>query len=180
MVGPAPIEQWFAEHSEPDLNATVNLPDRENADTIPDGQRNNTLTRIAGQLRRIGLHTDEIEPTLNVITRRRCPELPEAEIATIARSIGSKPTEAIGFAPTGKSASTESMWNRIVEAGVLRDWCSTDAIALAVGAVSLAGNVSGASRRAIQNALRDRDIDVSSEKRRGRVTTLYRLAQGPL
>jgi hypothetical protein len=75
-----------------------------------------------------------------------------------------------------KSATREHLWARICEVGILRDWCSTDAIAMAIGAVSASGRVTGHARRSIRDALRGRGLDTRTETRRGRQTTLYRLA----
>jgi len=55
--------------------------------TISEGQRNTTLTRIAGGLRRVGLSSDEIRTALVRVNDLRCdPPLPEAEIEDISRS----------------------------------------------------------------------------------------------
>jgi hypothetical protein len=75
----------------------------------------------------------------------------------------------------GRSAVREGTWFRIRESGVLHDWASADAIAMAIGATSIAGRVTGTGRRSVRNALRGRaGVDVKSEERRGRRTTLYR------
>ncbi len=56
---------------------------------IQEGQRNNTLTRIAGKLRHDGLTEDEILAALLRINQNRCnPPLSENEVKTIANSIG--------------------------------------------------------------------------------------------
>lgn len=56
---------------------------------IPTGQRNNTLTKLAGKLRRAGLSQNEIEAVLLAANRERCrPPLPDNEVQTIARSVG--------------------------------------------------------------------------------------------
>lgn len=55
---------------------------------IPDGQRNNTLARIAGKMRRMGLRESEIAGALHVINQNRCtPPLPEPEVQRVAASI---------------------------------------------------------------------------------------------
>lgn len=73
--------------------------------TIPRGRRNDTLTRHAGGMRRMGLTTDEILPALDRLNANRCqPALPADEVARIAASIGGRPTappwalDAAGFA----------------------------------------------------------------------------------
>ena len=54
----------------------------------PTGQRNSTLTRLAGSLRRKGTDPIEIEATLLAENNKHCsPPLPEGEVRAIARSI---------------------------------------------------------------------------------------------
>lgn len=53
-----------------------------------------------------------------------------------------------------------------------------DAIANAIGTANKKGKASSTARRHIKSALDGRNsIDVSSQKRKGQVTTLYRLAE---
>jgi hypothetical protein len=94
MVGPAPIEQWFADHAD-EPEQPLARDSGENTDAIPEGLRDNTLAQIAGRLRHIGLHADEIVAALRVTNQRRCsPPLSDVEITKIARSIGRYPTTA--------------------------------------------------------------------------------------
>lgn len=61
--------------------------------TIPTGRRNDTLTRLAGGMRRNGMGQAEILAALSVTNETRCqPPLPTAEIEAIARSIGRRDT----------------------------------------------------------------------------------------
>lgn len=63
---------------------------------IIQGQRNDTLTRIAGSLRRYGCDTDTITDTLQAVNARRCdPPLAGDEVLGIARSIGRYPPDSI-------------------------------------------------------------------------------------
>lgn len=56
---------------------------------IPEGQRNPTLTREAGAMRRRGLSPEAIAAALLVLNEQRCqPPLSEAEVRQIAESIG--------------------------------------------------------------------------------------------
>jgi hypothetical protein len=56
---------------------------------IAQGQRNDTLTRVAGSMRRQGLDATTIEGALLVINARQCePPLPDDEIQKIAVSVG--------------------------------------------------------------------------------------------
>jgi KaiC/GvpD/RAD55 family RecA-like ATPase len=62
-------------------------------DTINEGRRNDTLTALAGKLRRAGLSPNGIFHALRVENKKRCrPPLPEEEIKVIAKSIGSRPS----------------------------------------------------------------------------------------
>jgi putative DNA primase/helicase len=55
---------------------------------IPEGRRNDTLTSLAGTMRRRGMGFDEIEAALLVTNNKRCdPPLAEDEVRKIARSV---------------------------------------------------------------------------------------------
>jgi len=57
-------------------------------DIIPEGQRNATLTKLAGAMRRQGTTPQAIEAALLAENVARClPQLPEAEVREITRSI---------------------------------------------------------------------------------------------
>lgn len=58
------------------------------SDPIPDGQRNQTLTSIAGYLRDAGLSQSAIEASLRVVNIERCkPPIDDAEVKKIAWSV---------------------------------------------------------------------------------------------
>jgi hypothetical protein len=58
------------------------------ANTIPKGQRNATLARLAGAMRRVGMTGPEITASLIQVNRDRCqPSLPSGEVERIAASI---------------------------------------------------------------------------------------------
>jgi hypothetical protein len=79
----------------------------------------------------------------------------------------------------GKSVAAESTWLQITESGVMHDWCSTDAISMAIGLVGKSGRVTTTGRRRVREALRNRPgVDMKSETRRGQTTTLYRFSEG--
>ena len=60
---------------------------------IPQGRRNDTLTRRAGSMRRAGFDAAAIEAALLVTNETYCrPPLPAGEARAIAKSIGRKPT----------------------------------------------------------------------------------------
>jgi putative DNA primase/helicase len=55
---------------------------------IPEGQRNDTLTSLAGTMRRRGMGAEEIEAALLVTNNKRCdPPLAEDEVRKIAFSV---------------------------------------------------------------------------------------------
>lgn len=57
-------------------------------DAIPDGQRNATLTSLAGAKRRQGMGEAEIYPALAAVNLNRCkPPLDDDEVRSIARSV---------------------------------------------------------------------------------------------
>lgn len=59
---------------------------------IPEGQRNQTLTSLAGTMRNRGMDAETIEAALLIQNQKRCnPPLPDSEIIAIAASIGSYP-----------------------------------------------------------------------------------------
>jgi len=63
------------------------IPDR-----IPSGERNSTLTSLAGTMRRRGASTAEILAALRVANAERCdPPLPSTEVERIAQSVGRYP-----------------------------------------------------------------------------------------
>ena len=62
------------------------------SDTIITGERNTSLTKIAGSLRYQGMNENEIDNNLQQINQNQCqPPLPDKEVAGIARSIGKYP-----------------------------------------------------------------------------------------
>ncbi len=56
--------------------------------TIPDGQRNATLTSLAGTMRRRGMPQAAIEAALLEVNRQQCnPPIPDSEVIAIAESV---------------------------------------------------------------------------------------------
>jgi putative DNA primase/helicase len=76
--------------------------------TIAEGERNATLTSLAGSMRRRGCGEAAIQAALLAENATRCdPPLPESEIATIARSIGRyAPAPQIGSSRSPSRAKT--------------------------------------------------------------------------
>jgi putative DNA primase/helicase len=86
--------------SKPNSNGTIpygnteaDHPQANDADLIPEGQRNVTLTSIAGRMRRGGLPEHAILGALLEINAKQCqPPLSEDEVRKIAASISRYPT----------------------------------------------------------------------------------------
>lgn len=74
---------------------------------IPEGKRSDTLTSIAGGMRRQGLEEDAIAAALLAVNARRCAQpLPEAEVRSIAASVAKyPPAETPGESRQGGAAS---------------------------------------------------------------------------
>jgi|GEM_PF-3545807 len=90
------LPSWILEEANQKQAAAFELPPE-----IYSGERNNTLTRLAGALRRKGIRPDEILETLRAVNRARCrPPLHDSELEQIARS-------AARWAP-GEEPSTEN------------------------------------------------------------------------
>lgn len=73
------------------INAIFSHPKQITSSTtqdIPDGQRNTTLARLAGHLRRPGLNEEEISAALLVANRNRCkPPLPDSDVLRVSSSV---------------------------------------------------------------------------------------------
>ena len=89
----APVPMWMlAELTVPITNA------RTSGDTIPQGQRNNSLAREAGRLHHMGLRPSELKAALLAINHERCtPPLPDEEVHGIAASIERYPINETPF-----------------------------------------------------------------------------------
>lgn len=67
---------------------------------IADGGRNNTLTSIAGTMRRRGLSEAAIDAALQQVNAEQCdPPLPVAEVQAIAKSVAHYAAPATSYAP---------------------------------------------------------------------------------
>lgn len=83
----------------PAAELVVQMPRREKSapigETIPAGQRDHTLTSLAGTMRRRGMGEDSILAALRAENTARCvPPLPDGDLQRIARSVGR-------YAPSG-------------------------------------------------------------------------------
>lgn len=78
---------WLARAIE-DATAVKPGAVRTPGNVIPDGQRNDTLARLAGSMRRVGMGEAEILPSLLEINSGRCvPPLSSREVSKIASSV---------------------------------------------------------------------------------------------
>ncbi|MBX3399528.1 MAG: bifunctional DNA primase/polymerase [Gemmataceae bacterium] len=69
------------------------------ANPIPAGQRNATLARLAGSMRRVGMGQTEITAALRETNRGRCfPPLGEGEVDRIAASVARYPPDGVAVA----------------------------------------------------------------------------------
>jgi hypothetical protein len=93
-IDPAPAPGWIIDLMRADRPHQRNgkaLPLAE-GEIIPEGKRDDTLTSMAGTMRRGGFSKEAIEAALLVENSQRCePPLPDQQVAKIARSIGNKP-----------------------------------------------------------------------------------------
>ncbi len=75
------------------------VTDTTSGNTIPKGQRNGTLARLAGAMRRVGMSQAEILAALQTVNAERCgPPLPLPEVERIAASIARYEPHAVSVA----------------------------------------------------------------------------------
>jgi hypothetical protein len=79
---------WLLEKLRVGTNGKPQTPAPAMEEEIPEGQRNETLTSLAGTMRRRGMVEDEISVALRAVNDRRCsPPLPDLEVKQIATSV---------------------------------------------------------------------------------------------
>jgi len=82
----------------------------EEANPIPTGQRNATLARLAGAMRRVGMSQGEISAALNRANRDRCvPPLSSAEVERIAASVARYEPDQVAV------AVVEDHWSQLFD-----------------------------------------------------------------
>jgi hypothetical protein len=82
------------------------------ANQIPSGQRNATLARLAGTMRRVGMSRSEISAALIQANLDRCsPPMSPAEVARIAESVSRYEPDQIA------TAITEDHWKQLFDEG---------------------------------------------------------------
>jgi putative DNA primase/helicase len=95
MPGPDSLLSWerLPERIRKSLNGSK--PAGQEAESIPEGKRNEYLTSLAGSLRRRGIPQGAIETALLEVNTMQCqPPLPEKEVLAIAKSISRYPPDA--------------------------------------------------------------------------------------
>ncbi len=92
----SPCPSWLLElAAQPNWIRKADAQGNRIPDRIAEGQRNTTLTSLAGTMRRRGASEAAILALLMMENVRRCdPQLPEREVAQIARSVSRYPSEA--------------------------------------------------------------------------------------
>ncbi len=103
-VHPSGISYQWVEGGNPDECAPAELPSellarlnghvkrkqtrRSKSNSIAEGRRNDTLTSLAGTMRRRGMSGESVLQALRVENKKRCkPPLPDSEVQTIAASV---------------------------------------------------------------------------------------------
>ena len=90
-LDPRPLPEWLLAIFPKRYQATSNghKPVETVGDVIPEGQRDGTLTRMAGAMRRQGMTAEEMLPSLWAVNAGRCnPPLSEEQVRKIAWSVG--------------------------------------------------------------------------------------------
>lgn len=125
----APVPDWVVSLAKEKPPAKVLTGVIGEGAPIPEGQRNATLTSLAGTMRKRGMTADEIEAALLVTNQKRCQPspLPDSEIRTIAKSV-SRYEPAPPTPNTGRkelSASTVNQWITLASGAFnIRQMCS--------------------------------------------------------
>ena len=116
---PSDFDDWLP--SEPAETRTTAAPVD---DVIPEFQRNATLTSLAGTMRKRGMTPAAIAAALLAENTARCrPPLPDAEVRTIADSIGKKPPgEAPMNGTVSRPFSMTSIGDLLAEPDETTDW----------------------------------------------------------
>ncbi|MFO7897877.1 MAG: bifunctional DNA primase/polymerase, partial [Planctomycetota bacterium] len=93
---------------------------------IPEGQRNNTLARLAGGMRRMGMSRDEMLAALLATNEGRCkPPLSEKEVEQVASSISRYEPDQITV------AVVENHWGQMADGEMWANGLRVDAACLA-------------------------------------------------
>lgn len=108
----ADIPAWLLERVRVAAPAVQGSGATEASNRIPEGHRNQTLTSLAGIMRRRGMTQDAIEAALLAENRKRCdPPLSDAEVRAIARSVGRYAPGQVGSASASSSQASSEVNN---------------------------------------------------------------------
>lgn len=91
-----------------------------NGETIPTGERNQTLFKLASAMRRQGASEGMILSALGAMNQFCQPSLPAGELRDIAASVGKyKPSDSTEAKPTGPVGFLPDPWNKAVSGKAL-------------------------------------------------------------
>ena len=139
-VPPAPAPDWLLR-----LLTDKHAPVAAQADsTYYEGNRNDSLAREAGRLRRIGLSQPELEAVLLVLNKDRChPPLEDHEVRQIAKSISRyQPVQVVASTwPTLGQAALHGLAGEVVR--LIEPHTEADPVALLVSFLSEFGAMLG-------------------------------------
>lgn len=95
--------------------ASNGVCDGPQPNTVPEGQRNDTLARLAGTMRRVGMSRAEIAAALHQANADRCaPPLARREVDRIAASVARYEPDQVA------TAVAEGHWQQMVDAPPVR------------------------------------------------------------
>ncbi|MBM3500891.1 MAG: hypothetical protein FJX74_19705, partial [Armatimonadetes bacterium] len=159
----AECPQWLVQLLRSSEHRQQDVP----GDRVPEGQRNDTLTSLAGTMRRRGMGEAAIRAALLAENAERCdPPLPAAEVDRIARSVSRyapEPTDAGASPPPGDHV--EQLVGRVVQTHDPQPvWQAVPALA------RLTRTQYGSVKQRLTEALRDRlnlnDLDAAVREAR--------------
>jgi len=108
----------------PTSNGHPTVRDGPQFNTIPEGQRNDTLARLAGTMRRVGMTQAEIAAALHQVNAGRCaPPLDTREVDRIAASVARYEPDQIA------TAVAEGHWQHMVQAEPVQPLSVRDIVA---------------------------------------------------
>lgn len=99
---PAPCPDWLLELLS-ESSQTNSKPASDVGETLRQGKRNDTLTSLAGTMRRRGMSESEIYAALKAVNEERCePPLADDEVAKIAKSVSGYDPADSAFEKNGR------------------------------------------------------------------------------
>lgn len=135
-IPPASVPDWLLRF----LTEKGNTSALQSREIFHDGSRNDSLTREAGKLRRIGLSASELEAALLMMNKERCqPPLPDNEVRKITVSVSRyKPVHEIDIVrPVLDDAALHGLAGEVVQ--VIEPHTEADPMALLVSFLAEVG-----------------------------------------